>query len=157
MENRREQIRQQRERELQRLAAQERVREVGSGGPSNLWFLDAYVPSESERESLSTLEAHVAELLGTERENLIGPTAEITCIRDRTKDRLRAYEESSGMGVTVAVEDGTATLQFDVLESGEPTMDAGDAMAWPLAAACRFPVGDMRVSLFWKTQTGTGS
>lgn len=148
MENRKEQLRQHREEELRTVAA----RVDGGGGFGALWFLDAHEPNETQKAALTAIEERVAELLHTEARALVGPTAEICCIRDRDGNRLRAYDQTSGTGVQVAVQNGTAALHFDHLASSSTSMDAGEALMFPLHAASRLPASEWRVSLSWKTE-----
>jgi hypothetical protein len=153
MESRKEELRQQREGELRDAAArQDGGAGGGGGGFGSLWFLDSHEPNETQKAALSTIEDRVAELLGAPRESLVGPTAEVTCVRDRAGNRLRAYEELSGTGVHLAVQDDTAALNFDLHPSGSPRMAAGDAVLFPLDATSHLPSGDWRVSLNWKTR-----
>ena len=111
MENRKEQLRQQRERELRWVAEREaqmhrRRRPTDTDG--------MYFPTADQRASLERLGASVADVLGVPIEHLGKPEATVTCVRDHTDPRrLRPYEDgvaSLGMGAEVSVQDGTASL-----------------------------------------------
>lgn len=162
MENRKEQLRQQRERELRWVAEREaqmhrrrRRTAVASGELTDMGGM--YIPTADQRASLERLGASVADVLGVPIEHLGKPEATVTCVRDLTDPRrLRPYEDgvaSLGMGAEVSVQDGTASLQFNLTQTAPSPMDAGEVIAFPLSQATRIPSCDFRIVLSYRTQS----
>ena len=88
--------------------------------------------------------------MGVRPEQLESPHAVCTCVRDRGR-RLAAYEEgSAASGATIAVEDGTAAVEFSLADVPSP-MAAGEALVYPLGVPQRLPAGDWHATLFFRT------
>ena len=163
MENRKEQLRQQRERELRWVAQREAQIERTAVAASELTDMDMdmegmcmHIPTADQRASLESLGLSVADVLGVQIEHLGQPEATVTCVRDRTDPRrLRPYEDgvaSLGMGAEVSVQDGTASLQFNLTQTAPSPMDAGEVITFPLSQATRIPSCDFRIVLSYRAQ-----
>ena len=154
MQNRKEQLRQQRERELRQVALSERNATIGCGDLAAVGgHCEAYIPTLEQRAGLESVGVRVAELFGVSIDQIGPPEATVTCVRDQ-QERLRPYEEgvaSADMVAEVSVEDGTAAIEFGVAQSSPPAMRAGEALAFPMSQRMRVPSTDFRVVLSYRT------
>jgi hypothetical protein len=153
MENRKEELRQQRERELRQVARRERNAIFSSPTANQGLEEEAYTPTPEQKASLETLGASVASLLSVPADQLL-TEATVTCVRDQTDThRLQPYERgvSSGMAAEVSVEDGTASLQFSLAQATHPAiMDAGEVVTFPISQPSRTPSCDWRIVLSYR-------
>ena len=150
MEARKAELARLREMELQELA---RGEAAGDSGDGLGLFCNAYVPTEDERQVLTSLQAAVARKMAVDPEELEAPHAYCTCIRDRGP-RLAAYEEelaARGSNAIVAVDDNVARVR--IARPGALPEHAGELVVSPHGVPYRNPVGEWIVTLQFRART----
>ena len=140
---------QRRQREAEEMKQLEQTDLQGGGGTSVLPS-DVYRPTADELIVLNTLRERLAQRMGVTIAQLGEPDVLVTCIREG-EQRVHNFR-SSKLASSIAVDDGTASIEFLVGEDQivtPPPMAPGDALVYPLAKVQRVPRQDWRVQLFF--------
>ena len=154
MELRKAELARLREMELREVARREGVASGGGGLDLADLFSDRYVPTEEEHRVLALLREAVAERMGVTTDELEEPQACCTCVQDRSRGRLAAYEEASaGLGASIAVKDNTACVEFFFAHATpQLPLQAGEMVVYPIGALQHHPIGEWVVTLFFRTK-----
>jgi hypothetical protein len=140
---------QRRQREAEEMKQLEQS-ELHGGGETSVLPSDVYRPTAAELIVLNTLRERLAERMGVTVAQLGEPDVFVTCIREG-EQRVHNFR-SSKLASSIAVDDGTASIEFLVGEDQihtPPPMAPGDALVYPLAKNQRVPRQDWRVQLFF--------
>ena len=120
----------------------------------------AYQPTEGEVGPLSELTLRVAEAAGVDVHEMAAPYAEATCV-DGEAGWIRRADGTSGVGVTVSLTDGTASLEFCSTRGNPITpapLAAGEALLYNTGGgAYRPPTGDWRRIIGYDLPTPSAS